>query len=581
MHPIAHTDRWRRRHDRAPGGHHREYANPGRSLQPKAPDCGSRLIPDIVSQCCGKAARLLADVTVCLLLVMAVPGLARAGEAAEAAVTIASGPIRGQAADGLRRFLGIPYAAPPVGTLRWQPPQSVAAWTAPRDCTHFGPACPQPRQRPDGASSEDCLTLNVWTPATRPGEKLPVMVWIHGGAFNFGASSQPEYDGANLARHGVVVVTINYRLGPLGFFVHPRLAAASDRHVSGNYGLLDQIAALTWVRQNIAAFGGDAGNVTIFGQSAGARSVSLLVLSPLAKGLFHRAIAQSGGPILGSEYLNPAFNGDMAAVSAMGQKLADRLGCSAATEVLACLRKKSAQEVVTAAACSTGLFDTGLFFAPVLDGRVLPDNPLTAYAAGRQQAVPMIVGSTRNEGTLYLAEEKNLTLEKYKTFLNARFGAEATSALAMFPAKRDADVPAAIDHVIAVAANAQPARFVASSQARLGVPAYLYQFTRRPDTDKARTLGAHHGADLAYVFGNMSPADGYTDTDKALSDTMLAYWVQFAKTGNPNGQGLPPWPQYESVSDKNMDFGDTVSVKEHLYKKQCDYIRIHSRFEQH
>ena len=487
-------------------------------------------------------------------------------------VRIDSGPISGRLDDGVRAYLGIPYAAPPVGDLRWKSPREVASWNQVRDCKDFGPSCPQPKQRDTGKYSEDCLYLNVWTPAKTPAAKLPVMVWIHGGAFNFGSSAQPEYDGRNLAKKDVVVVTINYRLGPLGFLVHPLLSGESAHHVSGNYGLLDQIAALKWVQRNIAAFGGDPGRVTLFGQSAGSRSVSLQMISPLSKGLFHRAIAQSGGPIIGSEYLNPAFNGRMADVSQMGQKLAAKLGCDNALDVLAAMRAKSAQDIVAAADCNTSVFEEGLFFAPVFDGWVLPKNPLTAYSEGRQHDVPMIVGSTLNEGNLYLADEKDLTVEKYKTFLKARFGDHSGEAFEVFPARTAGEVAPVIDRFLTVAANAQPARFVARSMAAGNSRAYLYQFTRRPKTAMANKLGVHHGVELAYVFGNMNKADGYDDTDLNLSRKMMDYWVQFAKTGNPNGKDLVVWPAYTSKSDLNLEFSETIRVNQGLFNKECDFI---------
>ncbi len=515
--------------------------------------------------------RLLVAVTL-LVLSLAGPLPVRAGEQTSAAVTLDSGPIRGTIDNGVAVFLGIPYAAPPVGQRRWRPPQVVTPWRTPRACTTFGPACPQPRQRADGSYSEDCLYLNLWSPAPRADAKLPVMVWIHGGGFNFGSASQAEYQGRRLAEKGVVVVTINYRLGPLGFFAHPRLAQESGRGVSGNYGLLDQIAALGWVRDNIAAFGGDPERVTIFGQSAGSRSVALLMISPLAQGLFHRAIAQSGGPIIGSEYLNPVFNGDLAKVSSMGEELAARLGCQGASDVLAALRAKSAAEVIQAAACDTSLFSDNIFFAPVFDGWVLPSNPRLAFASGRQHGAPMIVGSTLNEGTIYLAGEKDLTLERYHAFLRARFAGGAASALAMFPAPGDGDVPRVIDHFLTVAVNAEPARFVAGSMAKKGVGAYLYQFTRRPRTVLARKLAVHHGVDLAYVFGNLDEPGAYDDIDRALAEKMMAYWVNFAHNGDPNGPGLPVWPAYDPASDLNLEFGDQVSTGRNLYQTDCDFV---------
>ncbi len=511
--------------------------------------------------------------TAIISLLIALPIGIFAEEKMPDAVQIDSGPISGKVEGGVFVFSGIPYAAPPVGELRWKPPQAIPPWTQTKNFTLFGPACPQPKQNNSSKFSEDCLYLNVWTPATTPDERLPVMVWIHGGAFNFGSASQPEYDGKNLARKGVVVVTINYRLGPLGFFVHPLLSKESDKNTSGNYGLLDQIAALKWVQKNIAAFGGSPDRVTIFGQSAGSRSVTLLMISPLSAGLFHRAIAESGGPIIGSEYLSPSFNGNMANVSKMGQKLTSKLGCDKAQDVLAAMRAKSAQEIVQAADCKTSVFDDeGLFFAPVFDGWVLQNNPLAAYSGGRQQDVPVIVGSTRNEGNLYLADEADLSVEKYKSFLKSRFADHSGKAFEMFPAYNAKDVARAIDLILTVAANAEPARLVAQSMERKKSKAYLYQFTRRPDTAMASKLGVHHGVELAYVFGNMNKSDGYNETDMRLSSQMMDYWVNFAKTGNPNGQGLADWPAYKSKSDLNLEFSDRIHANTHLFKKECDFI---------
>jgi len=523
----------------------------------------------------GPSNGLWRAVSACLLAILLGHGAARAAAAPEARLD--SGPVRGKIADGLRVFLGIPYAAPPVGVLRWSPPQPPEPWTQPREADAFG--CPCPQTGPlEASASEDCLTLNVWTPAREAGARLPVMVWIHGGGFNFGASSQPEYEGGNLARRGVVVVTVNYRLGPLGFLAHPALSAGAPRGVSGNYGLLDQIEALNWVRRNIAAFGGDPDMVTVFGQSAGSRSVSLLTLSPPARGLFRRAIAQSGGPIIGSEYLTPSFNGDMENVARMGEQLGARLGCGGAADAADCMRSRTAREVLEAADCKTSIFEDGLFFAPAFDGHVLPRDPAAACLDAGQDRVPMIVGSTGNEGASYLRGEQGLDLGVYAAFLRARFGAQSGEARAMFPAYGDVDVPQAIDWFITVAVNAQPARFVARALERAHSKAYLYRFTRRPDTARARELGAFHGVDLAYVFGNMRESDGYTDVDRELSRLVMGYWVNFAATGDPNGPGLPEWPVYEASSDMNLEFGDRVRTQRGLYKRECDFIGRVSRF---
>lgn len=510
--------------------------------------------------------------TVFILLTITLSIGAYADEKGAGVIKLHSGPVSGKIEDGVHAFLGIPYAAPPVGELRWKPPQEVASWTKVRNSADFGSSCPQPGQKDTGKFSEDCLYLNVWTTAKRPDDKLPVMVWVHGGGFNFGSASLPEYNGRNLAKKGVVVVTINYRLGPLGFLAHPLLSKESARGTSGNYGLLDQIFALKWVQKNIAAFGGDPGKVTIFGQSAGSRSVALLMISPLSAGLFHRAIAESGGPIIGSEYLNPVFNGSMANVSKMGQELSARLGCDKAGDELAAMRSRPAQEILKAADCKTGIFDEGLFFAPVFDGRVLPRNPLTAYSGGAQHDVPIITGSTLNEGNIYLTGEKELSVERYRSFLKVRFGDNTGKAFEMFPAYNTKDAARAIDKVITVAANAQPARFVAQSMEKKGSRAYLYQFARLPGTAMARKLGVHHGAELAYVFGNMSRSDGYNDTDVELSNKMMDYWTNFAKTGDPNGRGLIYWPSYKSASDLNMEFSDNMHINKNLFKKECDFI---------
>ena len=518
-------------------------------------------------------AILRAVAVFCLLFLLCGSAMASIEKAAETGVVkLDSGMISGETDGKIQIFRGIPYAAPPVGELRWKAPQTPQAWTGVRQATKFGPSCPQPQESASYTYSEDCLYLNVWTPATQPQAKLPVMFWIHGGGFNFGSTSLPEYEGKNLAAKGVVVVTVNYRLGPLGFLAHPLLDAESASGTSGNYGLLDQIAALKWVQQNITAFGGDPSQVTIFGQSAGSRSVSLLLMSPLAKGLFKGAIAESGGPIIGSEYLSPAFNGDKANVGKMGQELARRLGSNQMADVLSDMRTKSAEEVVKAAACDTSLFADELFFAPVFDNWVLPDNPRTALREGRVHAVPVITGSTKNEGALYLLQEKEITRQKYQAFFESRFGQSVGQAMEMFPAPRDEDIGPAIDKVIAVAANAWPAQLTAQAIERKGMKSYVYQFTRVPQTSLARKAGAHHGVDLAYVFGNMTEAGAYDEVDRKLSQVVMQYWVNFARTGNPNGEGLPAWPEYKTQEGRNMEFGDQLKINNHLFQREIDFI---------
>lgn len=508
-----------------------------------------------------------------VLLLLILPTAILAGEESAEVVPLDSGPIRGRIESGVRVFLGIPFAAPPVGALRWRAPQEVAPWKQVRECTSYGASCPQPQQTDTRRFNEDCLYLNVWSPAGRADAKLPVMVWIHGGAFNFGSGSLAEYDGKNLARKGVVMVTINYRLGPLGFMVHPSLSRESALATSGNYGLLDQIAALKWVKRNISALGGDPGRVTIIGESAGSKSVALLMISPLAAGLFHGAIAESGGPILGSEFMTPAFNGDMANVERMSQVLVSRLGCDKTGDVLAAMRSKSAEEIVKKADCvGCVLDDKGLYFAPVFDGQVLPRDPVVAYSSGKQHDVPIIIGTTLNEGYWFFQNEEDLSVEKYRAFLQSRFGEAWEKAFEMFPARTAGEVAPTLDRVLTVASVAQPSRFVAQSMERKKSRAFLYQFTRRPDTALARKMGVHHGVDIAYVFGNMEKSARYDATDVELSRKLMDYWVNFARTGNPNGKGLVEWPAYASSSDLNLELGDIVRTHAHLWKKECDFI---------
>lgn len=487
-------------------------------------------------------------------------------------VLLDSGPISGKVEDGVREYLGIPYAQPPVGKLRWKIPKDVIPWTNVRKCTDFGPACPQPNTYHDFKKiSEDCLYLNVWTNAKSRNEKLPVMVWIHGGGWNFGASSIKEYNGLNLAKKSVVVVSFNYRLGPFGFWTHPRLAMESSRNVSGNYGILDQIMALLWLQWNIDAFGGDPQNVTIFGESAGSSNVTLLMISPIAKGLFHRAIAESGGPLIGIPYLLPKADGNMQESMKMGEVLAARLKCDKDKDVVAAMRRKTTAQLVEAADCKLELFDRGIFFAPVFDGWVLPEDPVMAYSSGEQQDVPVLTGSNKDEGTDFITES-DLSMKKYKLFMDGRFGKNAKSAMEMFPAKKREDIGPALNKAITVSAFAEPARFVADSMKGKRSKAYLYQFTRVPNTVNALKGGAYHSLEVLYVLGNLDSSEGYDEKDRELSRMMMDCWINFAKTGNPNGPGLPNWPAYDRRADQNLEFGDVIKTNEHLFEKECDFV---------
>lgn len=489
--------------------------------------------------------------------------------AAAPLVTTSNGPISGVERDRVRVFKGIPFAAPPVGELRWKPPQPVKPWTDARDCSAFGPSCPQPKSMlglPLEKNSEDCLYLNVWTASKNANDKLPVMFWIHGGGCTTGSGSQPSYDGTALAHLGVVVVTINYRLGPFGYFAHPLLSKESPQGVSGNYGHLDQIAALQWVQKNIAAFGGDPNCVTIFGESAGALSVCRLMISPQAKGLFHRAIAQSGGAHGRNRPLREKC-GLQSPMEAEGERIAAALGC----DTLEALRAKSADELLAASNPTQGLYGKGTRFGPIVDGWTIPEDAGEMFAAGKQHDVPFMVGSNADEGTLFLKQMPVQHVAGYKLTVKTLFGKQADKLLELLPCESDDDLKAAFSRFSTVTSFVAPARMLARSMAKKESPAFLYHFTRVSPGGKRSGLGATHAAEISYVFGTLrTPA--HVEKDRELSKVMMACWVQFAKTGNPNGDALPNWPPYKAATDEHLEFGDEVRVGHGLYKEACDLL---------
>ncbi|MEK7376099.1 MAG: carboxylesterase/lipase family protein [Candidatus Margulisiibacteriota bacterium] len=484
-------------------------------------------------------------------------------------VNIDSGPIIGTDADGLRIYLGIPYAAPPIGPLRWRPPQAVQAWTGVKECAAYGSSCPQPESIKIGITSEDCLYLNVWTPAKTDGDKLPVMVWIHGGGWSLGSGSMPMFNGAKLAKKGVVFVNFNYRLGPFGFFVHPQLCKESPYGVSGNYGLMDQIAALKWVKNNISAFGGDSENITIFGESSGSMSVSLHMISPLSTGLFNRGISQSGAPY-GLGYIFPQADGQMQKAIIEGQKLTAVLGCDKAADPIAALRSVSSEAIIAAYPFDLTPFSPGMKFAPVIDGYVIPDDPEKMYMQGKNLDVPLIIGSNSDEGTAFY---QTMTVSEYRNWIALQFGKHVDEVFAMFPAKTDADVRSAFNRLSSVMIFSEPSRFAARSREGKTSRTFFYHFTRVSPTELGKAMGATHGTDLLYVFGNTDKSFGFTGTDARLSQNMMDYWVNFAKTGDPNSSGLPLWPVYSRTGDENIEFGDQIRVNKNLLKKECDLIR--------
>jgi para-nitrobenzyl esterase len=478
--------------------------------------------------------------------------LAAGAEAAP--VQVQGGSIVGAAsADGaVTHYLGVPYAAAPVAGLRWRPPQPVAPWQGVLETVHAAAACPQPLPKPGSfyqneffltseRQSEDCLYLNIWAP-TRGAEKLAVMVWFHGGGFAQGSGSLPSFDGEALARQGVVVVTINYRLGPLGFLALPALDRESPDHVSGNYGLLDMAAALRWVHDGIAGFGGDPDSVTIFGQSAGALGVNAMLASPLAHGLFRRAIVESD-PMFGMndpmQTLGEAEQG--------GEKFAKALGADA----LADLRMVASTDLIRV----MGSNAVGFGLRPNVDGQVLPHDLPEVIATRHGDGTALLIGTNYDEGTELLPAT---TPEGLAALAHRRFGAQADQIAALYNGADDDRATSAQDRMQSdylLAASVRQARLFAER----GEPTYVYRFTRlAPGSDPIK-VGAFHSAELAYVFGTQASIKRpWSDRDRALSQQMQHYWTNFAKTGNPNGEGLPEWPRFAAAGQEVMELGDAT-----------------------
>lgn len=475
-------------------------------------------------------------------------------------VLIKSGLVQGLSEAGVKSFKGIPYAAPPVGKFRWRPPQPVSSWEGIRDATEYGPNCAQagwgaaPGTISEG-SSEDCLYLNLWLPAnTEPGANLPVMVWIHGGGFVGGSGSSPGGIGNEFAKQGVILMTFNYRLGRLGHFAFPALSQEHPNEPKGSYAFMDQIAALEWVQDNIKAFGGDPDNVTIFGFSAGGVSVHSLLTMPAAHGLFHKAISHSGGGRAGvltgrpidRENADPFYT---VSAETIGVNFARKHGIEGVdAEALSRLRAMTVQEVVDGGQETDGEGGPRTYAGPILDGQFVLETSESAYKAGRQANVPLMIGNCSAEiGGPFV----NNSTSKEELF--SLFGELSNEAKAAYDPANDKEFDEIVTRFNTDWVWGEPARMVARKYLSEDQPVYVFHFDYVPPSRQSRSrYGAWHGAEIEYVFNTLEETrqeSGFTEQEKQLAKIMNTYWVNFAKTGNPNCEGLPEWPLYNTESE--------------------------------
>jgi para-nitrobenzyl esterase len=501
-----------------------------------------------------------------LVIAMGV-GTAALSHSSAPVVKIASGELQGALADGVVSFKGIPFAAPPVGELRWRPPQPATGWTGVRQATEFGADCMQGRFGPPPAAvpgappprmpSEDCLYLNVWRPENPDARSLPVMVWIYGGGFTGGSSAWPDTSGAGFATQGVVVVAMNYRVGRFGFFAFPALRDEHPDETKGNYAYMDQIAALQWVKRNIAAFGGNPDNITIFGFSAGGVSVHSMLASPMARGLFQKAIVESGGSrdsVLTARPMRADGVDPNYPVSAetIGVTFAKSMGIEGTDQpALAKLRALSADEVLRGAPAPPGANAPSYETTPILDGKLITETAETAYKAGRQPRVPLMLGSNSADTA------GNRVRARSKEELFARYGQWSGEAKAAYDPDGTTDLATLVQRANDDFGQAEPARFAADAFAANGSPVYLYRFSYVQTSMREQLrAGTPHGGEIAYVFGTLSGGRGGAPTPEDLAVSRMAqrYWVNFAKTGDPNGPGLPTWPRHVADDGQIFEF---------------------------
>lgn len=482
-----------------------------------------------------------------------------------APVRVEQGLLQGTLENGVTVYKGVPYAAPPVGGLRWRAPRPPAHWKGVRKADRFSPNPMQvmvhelgpwtPEYQPQGKVSEDCLYLNVWTAAKSPKDKLPVMMYIPGGAFTSGSGDVPVYDGENLAKKGVVVVTINYRVGVFGFLALPALTKESRHHFSGNYGLLDQLAALEWIHENISAFGGDPGRVTIMGQSAGASSVNYLTASPLAKGLFIRAIAESG-----TDYrIGPGES--LASAEENGERFAKAVGAAS----LADLRAMSAAELVDST-------KDGFHFYPIVDGWFLPKSVDEIFAEGKQSDVATITGWVANEGS-FMGNYGKVPAEEFRKEVRQRTGGVADEILKLYPASTQAEA-AVSEKKLARDVSVVSMYLWAKKREKTGkTKIYTYLFMHSQPGATQERYETFHSSELPYVFDNLNESNRpWTAKDRKIERTMSAYWVNFIATGNPNGKGLPVWPVFREMTEGTMELGDRMGPRPIAGAEKCEVL---------